>query len=186
MGLLQLFGVSSKRENREQWMTQNGNEFVDLIKRNKSLPVISTSLFLDPNEKAVMQEQGNLLTLSSVRQSSGVRGGKSFGGGLYAGGYSGHAESHKEWRSSDKGTITLTSKRIVFVGDKENRSIELKKILSINSSLNEIHLSVGGKDNELGFTVTNPFIWNAAIGIIKTAKDPFVLEDGEIDVKFGT
>jgi hypothetical protein len=185
MGFLNLLGLQSKTEKRHQWMIQNGQEFIDKVKSDKSLPIANSTLFLSGDEKAILEERVSFSTPRSVSVRGGGGVGIRVAKGVYAGGYAGQSESHKEWRTIDVGTLTLTSKRVVFVGGKENRNLALDKILSVQNSPNEIHISAQGKDNELGFTVTNPFVWYVAMGILRTAKDPFALNYDDITVSFG-
>jgi hypothetical protein len=184
MGLLKFLGVKDKKEERKDWMIQNGKDFVEQIKKNKSLPIIGTSLFLNNGEQAVLTERVNYLTLRSIR--------KSVGGGMGArvgrigiGGYSGQSESHKEWRLIDNGALTLTSQRLVFVGANENQSIPINKIISLECAPSEIHISMEGKGNEVAFVVSNPLVWSIAVGIIRKTKDPFALQENEVNVQFG-
>ena len=184
MGLLKFLGVKDKKEERQKWMIQNGEEFMDGVKRNRSLPTVGTSLFLNNGEQAVLTEKANYLTLRSIRQSVGGGMGTRVGG-IGVAGYSSKSESHKEWRLVDNGNLTLTSQRLVFVGAKENQSIALNKIVSVECALSEIHISSEGKNSEVSFTVNNPFVWYAAIGILRKAKNPFALEENEVNVHFG-
>ena len=131
-----------------------------------------------------MEEDSSLYETRSVRKGGGSGVGIRLMKGVYVGGYSGKSESHKEWRKLDDGKIILTSKRIIFKGDLENRNIPIEKVLSVTSTLETIEITIEGKEKSSAFSVKNICIWKALIHLIKKVENPLQLGDTEIDIKF--
>jgi len=172
----------AKRE-KLQVLKANAENYVATVKLAKSLPVIKTSIFLDNGEHGFLDEAAQLSETHSVRQSVGSGVGFRVMKGVYVGGYSGRSESHREWRRLDQGKLILTSQKIVFNGDKENRVLQLKDLVAINIYTYGIELSTQKRTKSSLFRVQNPYIWGAAINIIKGVKDPLHLESVNLDIK---
>jgi hypothetical protein len=179
---------TDKKSHREIKITE-ANVFMDEVKIKKSLPVISTKLFLDNGEYAILEANTHLLETRAVRNSGGSGIGFRIAKGITIGSYSGQSESHREWRKIDDGMLTLTNKRLIFSGGMENRTIPINKILSLKATFysNEVdmvELIVDGKSKNIAFPVENVYIWGGSIQIVKGAKDPVNLGNMKIDIEF--
>lgn len=167
----------------EKLLTQ-ANSFISVIKQNKSLPKISSSIILKAGEVAVLEEHSRLFETRSVRKSVGGGAGFKLMKGLTIGGYSGQSETHQEWRELDQGKLTLTNQRLIFDGRKENRNVPLTKILSVSPNLDGFRLSLESRTKDSLFTVSNQFIWSALIRLLPQLKDPFNLEGVNLNIEF--
>lgn len=150
--------------------------FIEELRKNKGFTPISSSLILDKNEHVLLVEETTLYEPQSVKYSRGGGGGFRIAKGITIGRYAGTSETRKEWRALDEGSITLTNKRLIFDGTKENRTIKLDKIISVNPSRTSIELSIDGRAKGIIFSVDNSYIWMSAIHICRKVEDPLNLE----------
>ncbi|MFA6602006.1 MAG: hypothetical protein WCT02_04080 [Candidatus Paceibacterota bacterium] len=174
----------AKKAEYQQAKITEANAFIEGIKTKKSVPSINSSLLLEKDEHAILEESTKLAETRAVSHRTGSGIGFRVMKGVYVGSYAGQSESTKEWRAIDQGTVTLTNKRILFKGNKENRTIPISKILSIDISLDSFQVSVDGKAKSESFTVNNGYIWTGALHIIRAADDPFHLGDMKINIEF--
>lgn len=158
--------------------------FIENVKKNKAFPIVDSSLLLEKDEKAFLEEQTVFFEPRSVRKTGGGGIGFRITKGVFVGGYSGQAESQQEWRLIDEGTVTLTNTRIIFRGSKENKTIPLNKVISITNTLESIEISIDGKVKPVAFRVKNSCIWGGAIHIAKDAENPLQLGDMKIEIEF--
>ena len=145
------------------------------IREQGSLPTVTTSLILHKHEVALLEQpDAELLETRSVREykggASGVRLRIAKGVSVGLGKTRGHSESHQEWRSIDVGTLVVTNKRLIFKGDKRNRTVFLNKLLSIEkectvTGVNLIEIAEDNRKKTLRFTVDNCFKWELVIRI---------------------
>ncbi|MGD0355202.1 MAG: hypothetical protein ABSB31_07160 [Dehalococcoidia bacterium] len=141
-------GISDEKQHDrdlEGWMTalkdgnvtlriEGGNSSI-ILKENEDIRLILPSISLwEPR---------------SVRNSSGVYGGPSFriAKGVYwrVGAFQAQSQSHDELKELDRGTITLTNRRLVFSGQIRNSEINLIKIISIEPYSDGIAVRTSGK-----------------------------------------
>jgi hypothetical protein len=177
---------SSKQKNLEI-KTSNIKEaenYIERVKERKSLPTINSSTFLNPGEHVFLEEESKLMETKSVRQTKGAGGGVRLFKGVSIGQWSSKSESHKEWRTIDTGKITLTNKRIIFDGSKENRVIQISKIIGVNTLLDSIEVSQETRQNSSVFIVKNPIIWTLVLRVLKSVQDPLNLGDTDLNIKF--
>lgn len=157
-------------------------EYVDSVRASKRLPTVKTDVFLKEGELAFLSEPSRLMETRAVRYGGGrgmrVRVMK----GVSIGGFSGKSESHQEWRTLDSGSITLTNKRLIFNGSKENRVIALDAILSMDSMRDVVSISLENRAKEVSFAVQNSLIWSAVLQILKSGKDPMNLEGIDLTI----
>jgi len=73
---------------------------------------------------------------------------------------------------------------LVFVGRKEDRTIPLKKIVSVNSSLAEIFVSIEGRQKTIALVVPNPLFARLGIGICSQVSDPSDLSGDKLTLTF--
>jgi hypothetical protein len=172
------------RANLRARLIAEGNAYIDGVKANKALPIVSSTLMLDTNEKVILEESSSLFEPRSVRTNSGTGSRVRIIKGFSVGSYRGTSESHMEWRCLDTGTLSLTNQRIIFRGNKENRTIKLEKVMSINATLESLEIAIDGKAKSVSFSVKNPYIWGGAFTVAKAAEDPENLGDLNIQVEF--
>lgn len=177
---------SSKKKNLE--IKASNIEEAELYLKNvreiKALPTIHSSIFLSSGEQVFLEEESKLMETRSVRQTKGVGGGVRLFKGVSIGQWASQSESHKEWRTIDTGKITLTNKRIIFDGPKENRVIQLSKIIGVDTLLDSIEISQEARQNSSIFILKNPYIWTVVLRIIKSVPDPLNLGDIDLNIKF--
>ena len=158
--------------------------FIESVKEKKSLPVISSSVFLTSGECVFLEENSQLMETRSIRQTRGRGGRVQVWKGLSVGQWASQSESHKEWRTLDAGKLTLTNKRIIFDGPKENRVIQINKIIGVDTLLDAIEVSQSSRNNSSMFVLRNPYIWTVVLRIVKSVDDPLKLENVDLNVNF--
>ena len=151
------------------------------IREQGSLSTVNTSLILHKHEVALLEQpDAELLETRSVREykagASGIRLRIAKGVSVGLGKTRGHSESHQEWRSIDVGTLVVTNKRLIFKGDKRNRTVFLNKLLSIEkertvTGINLIEIAEDNRKKTLRFTVDNCFKWELVIRIALSVDD---------------
>ena len=145
---------------------------------------IDQSIFLSNGECMFLKEkESRLKETRAVRKNSGSGLGFRVMKGVYLGGYSGKSESHQEWRILDSGELVLTNKKIIFRGNNENRTIPIDKIVAVKVYTDGIELTTESKSKSSIFAVKNPYIWNIALTILRSGKDPLSLGEIDIDVQ---
>jgi len=172
------------KKEKMQALRASADAYIAEVKQNKKMPTITTNVFLGDGEYAFLESGSRLFEPRSVRNYAGTGASFRVMKGVRIGGYSGRSESHSEWRRLDQGKVVLTSKKLVFNGGKENRTVQLKDIVSINVMRDAIELASEKRQKSSIFAVDNPYIWGAAINILKRVKDPMHLEEVNLDVTF--
>jgi hypothetical protein len=183
MGFLDFLSPKKKIEERKNKLIEELNLFTEQIKARKSLIPITTVVLLRKGEKAYLEGNTTLLETRAIRYHT--RGGMGFRvmKGVYVGGASGTSESKDEWRVIDKGILTLTNERLIFDGDKEDRVIPLKKIISVKTSLDSIEISAETRKKSMLFTLNNPLIWATVIQVlIKSGGNLVQIDDVKINI----
>ncbi len=165
--------VRKRKKQKKELLISEANALADRIKKDKVIPEISTGVFLDNGERAHLEESVQMLETRAIRKSSGGFGGIRIMKGITVGRYSGTSESHQEWRTIDSGKLTLTNKRIIFDGQKGNKVILISKIMSIDTALNTIQLSMEDRAKDVAYQVSNGYVWSLLLNILKQTKgDP--------------
>ena len=103
------------------------------------------SIRLKPGAKGLKSRERGLLELTNIvlREPRSVRRGVYGGPSVRVGGMpirlgAFQSESHEALREIDRGTLILTDRRLVFMGEKKNANIPLSKILRVQSGDGEI------------------------------------------------
>lgn len=124
----------------------------------RGLPAISTRLILKNDEHALLEEVSALMETRAYRVygGAGTRIGR-----IYVGG--GASESQQRLKLIDEGTLTLTTKRLIFDGSHENRIVQLSQVLSVSPWSDAIEVSTQRRAKSQVYRVENPLIWMAAI-----------------------
>ena len=177
-----------RRQQRRQQLITEAENYINEVKNKKAIPTIKTSIFLEKDENAFLEELTELTEPRAVRKYRGEMAGAGFriAKGVYigGGGRSGTSESHQEWRTIDYGNLVITNKKLVFRGSKENRTVPLKKIISSDVFSESIEVAVEGRSKTMIFPVKNSYIWGAVINIVKSVDDPLNLGDLKLDIQF--
>lgn len=185
---LAIYGAKKKedREIRRMLLVHEADKYIDSVKESKSLPTINPfgAIFLEKGEHLFLNEDVDMKETRSVRRSSGLFGGVRIMKGVTVGQYSGRSSSSLEWATLDNGSLYLTSKKLLFMGKKENRSIPLKKIVAVETFLDAVEITVDGRSKAIQFPVKNGYIWSSAITITKSVDDPMKIGDLKLDFKF--
>ena len=144
-----------------------------------------TNIILKPDERAFYSTRSILYETRAVIQYQAAHSGVRVAKGVYIGGTSGRSISSQQWSKLDTGLLTITNKRLVFVGGREDRTVPLNKVVSVNANLSQIVLSVEGRQKAMVFDVPNPLIASAIIRLSPHAKDASKLSGDNLalDVK---
>jgi hypothetical protein len=129
---------AKKRREKRELLVKQAQEFIDGVKQKLTLPVVSTDIMLKPDEKAVYSSSSVLYETRAVREYRAVHSGVRVAKGVYIGGTSGRSLSTQQWAKLDTGCLTITNKRVVFVGTKEERAFPLDKGISVDPNLTAI------------------------------------------------
>jgi hypothetical protein len=86
--------------------------------------------------------------------------------GVWIGGTRGHAESHQELRRVDYGTLTITNKRLIFIGKFKNQNLALNRVTFVNTYSDAIQVGKIGRERTMYFSANNGLLPYLAI------KDP--------------
>jgi hypothetical protein len=170
--LLVLHTRKAKKLERAQKLAKLEQEaiaFFEQLYRTGFKPV-ETRLILQKEEFALLEE--TCVALQETRSFRVYGGGGTRVGKIYLGG--GVSESEQRWKQIDVGTLTLTTKRIVFDGSRENRTIRLSDVLSVTApSLDAIEVSSQRRAKAAAFTgLLNPLIWAPLIQRIAKGEGP--------------
>jgi hypothetical protein len=69
----------------------------------------------------------------------------------------------------DSGTLTLTTKRLVFTGLMESRVVKIGDIVSVQTMADAIEVSIANRAKRQVYLVRNPIIWG---GLLRNFKRP--------------
>jgi len=135
-------------------------EFFDKIEAGKITPP-HTPLVLGTDETALLHEPSKLIEARATRVYAG---GGTRVRGIYVGG--GESTSLQSLKELDSGTLTLTTKRLVFTGSMESRVVNLKDIVSAQpvAGAGAIEISTAKRAKRQVYVVRNPIIWGALLG----------------------
>jgi hypothetical protein len=132
-------------------------DFLNSIEAGKFTPP-QTPLMLAAGESALLNEPSKLLEARATRLYAG---GGTRVQGIYVGG--GQSTSVQSLKELDSGTLTLTTKRLVFTGSMESRVVKFKDIVSVQAMADAIELSIANKAKRQVYLVHNPILWGALL-----------------------
>jgi len=173
---------AKKRREKRALLVKQAQEFIDGVKQKLTLPVVSTDIMLKPDEKAVYSSSSVLYETRAVREYRAVHSGVRVAKGVYIGGTSGRSLSTQQWAKLDTGCLTITNKRVVFVGTKEERAFPLDKVISVDPNLTAVVVSVEGRQKAMAFEVGNSLIVMTIIRIASKTIDPSNVSRDKIDI----
>jgi hypothetical protein len=125
------------------------------------LPTCDSPVILDFGEAALLSEPSSLLEGRSTRYYAGL--GTRIGR-IYVGG--GQSQSVQSLKTIDSGTLTLTTKRLVFTGSMETRVVKLTDIVSVGEYADAIEVATSRRMKRQVQIVHNPIIWSKLIGVL--------------------
>ena len=82
------------------------------------------------------------------------------------------------------GWLTITNKRLVFVGGSEDRTIPLNKVVFVNSNVTGIVLSVERRQKAIALEAANSLIASLIIRLCCQVSDPLNLSGDNINIDF--
>jgi hypothetical protein len=162
---------ANTRKQKAALLVKQAQEFIEEVKQKLALPVVPTDVMLKPDETAFYSSPSALHETRAVREYHAAHAGARVAKGVYIGGTSGRSLSTQQWAKLDTGRLTITNKRLVFVGKKEQRSFPLDKVISVDPNLTAVVVSVEGRQKAMAFEAANPLI---AMTIIRIAPNPIV------------
>src|SRR5436190_3685409 len=133
-------------------------DFFDKLTGTGKITVPDTSIMLGADETALLHEPSKLIEARATRVYAG---GGTRVKGIYIGG--GQSTSIQSLKELDSGTLTLTTKRLVFTGSMESRVVNLKDIVSAQpvAGAGAIEISTAKRAKRQVYVVRNPIIWGA-------------------------
>jgi hypothetical protein len=162
---------ANTRKQKAALLVKQAQEFIEEVKQKLTLPVVPTDIMLKPDETAFYSSPSALHETRAVREYHAAHAGARVAKGVYIGGTSGRSLSTQQWAKLDTGRLTITNKRLVFVGKKEQRAVSLDKVISVDPNLTAVVVSVEGRQKAMAFEAANPLI---AMTIIRIAPNPIV------------
>jgi len=154
--------IISKPQSQERvkQLSAEAMAFLDNVKAGKFSPP-DTPLMLAADEIALLNEPSTLIEARATRVYAG-------GGtrvyGVYIGG--GQSSSVQNLKKLDAGTLTLTTKRLVFTGSMESRVTNLKDIVSIEGFADAIEISTAKRAKRQVYRVRNPILWRGLVRVV--------------------
>lgn len=142
-----------KKHDLKKWLADAASGKINF--KEPESPII-----LKKDEKAVLVlDEVTFWEPRAVRQTRGLYGGPTIrvakGVSFRLGGVQAQSESHEKLKQIDKGILTLTTRRIIFTGEKRTINIDLRKILSIEAHNNGIASQRENKQKTEYFLNTN-------------------------------
>jgi hypothetical protein len=165
-------------------LLEQARDWAATVQQNHSLPTVETDIILKPGETAFYSTPSALYETRAMRSYQAGHSGFRVAKGVYIGGTSGRSISTQEWAKLDSGRLTITNKRLVFDGGRQDRTIPLNKVVSVHNSLTEILVSVEGRQKTMALTVPNSLIASLIIRLCCQGSDPLNLSGDKINIDF--
>jgi hypothetical protein len=164
---------TDKHKQSVHQITESRNKFVAEIMTNNKLTSVQVPMLLKPEEHAYFYEQNSkLYETITERVSTGSFGSFRVMKGVRMGGYTGTSRTQSRRSLIDQGELVITNLSIIFHGTKQNRSLPLKKVFSVQAGQDHIEIAIEGKSTAVAFTVSNPRICEVLLQILKKEIDP--------------
>lgn len=147
--------INASKKAKVVQLQAEAKEFIDKVVTTGKITVLDgIPVVLGTDETALLHEPSKLIEARATRVYAGagtrVRG-------IYIGG--GQSRSVQSLKELDSGTLTLTTKRLVFTGSMESRVVNIKDIVSVEPFADAIEISSGKKAKRQVYVVRNPIIW---------------------------
>jgi hypothetical protein len=175
---------AKQQRERKALLFKQARDFAATVQQNHALPTVAANIILKPGETAFYLAPSALYETRAVRHYQAGHSAVRVAKGVYIGGTSGRSTSTQEWAKIDTGWLTITNKRLVFDGGKEDRSVPLSKIVSVHSSLTGIEVSVEGRQKAMVFDAANPLVASLIVRLCCQVSDPLNLSGDNINFQF--
>jgi len=117
-----------------------------------------TPIIMRSGELPILHNPSELIEAKATRFYAG--GGTRING-IYIGG--GASRPVDALSKIDSGTLTLTTQRLVFDGEMQSRSVELKNLVSLKWYADAIEIASSKRSKSQVYAVANPILWQAII-----------------------
>lgn len=156
------------RQNAKLDSTANLNymKWRSKVSREGGISIRKVNITLSKGESCYQSFAATLYEPRAVRVSRhggyGVRASRRIG--IFEG--ESRSESHDEWRAVSRGMLYITDKRIVFVGDMQNREIKLSELLSVDADSRLLVVRSSKRQKAMCFSGVNGQIARDTISMI--------------------
>ncbi len=181
--LVAVANAAQRRKHKERLFAE-ARQFMQFVEHRKALAPVATNVILKSGETAFYSAPSALYETRAVRQYQSGSTGFRVAKGVYIGGTKGRSVSTQEWAQVDSGVLTVTNRRLIFDGGAADRTVTLGKVVSVESSLSGVEVSVEGRQKSMVFGAANPLVVAAIIRICCQADDPLDLSQTTLNVTF--
>lgn len=157
--------AKAKTQALEKSLTETAEKFFEEINRSNKFTPVETSLNLDNNEFAIYSSRSTMAEYKSQRRFNAVGTTLKFGGVPVHLGHS-RGESHNVLRDMGTGTLTITNKRLIFIGSEKSWNSPLREILNSEISIDTITIFSSKRQAPYIFTASNPLIIKILISVL--------------------
>ena len=175
---------AKQQRDRKALLFKQARDFAATVQQNRALPTVATNIILKPGETALYSTPSALYETRAVRHYQAGHTGFRVAKGVNVGGTSGRSTSTQEWAKIDTGWLTITNKRLVFDGGKQDRTVLLNKIVSVTCSLTGIEVTAEGRQKSMVFDAANPLIASTIVRLCCQVTDPLNLSGDNINIQF--
>jgi hypothetical protein len=137
-------------------MHAEAEQFLANWQKHGRLPVCDSPIILEDGEVAVLSEPSNLMESRATRYYAGLG---TRVGGIYVGG--GQSQNVQSLKQIDSGSLTLTTRRLVFTGSLETRVVKLDDLVSVEQYADAVEIATSRRMKRQVQTVRNPLTWAA-------------------------
>jgi len=171
--LVILSSIVSRIKRHLEWkhIRADAHEYLELAQKAGRFPTVETDVILKPDEKAYYSAPSSLYETRAVRHYQSGFAGFRVAKGIWVGGSSGRSVSNQEWTKLDSGMLTITNQRVIFDGASTDRTISIKKLVSVHPMRDSVELSVENRQKSMIFQAANPLILATVIGISGNVSD---------------
>jgi hypothetical protein len=175
---------AKRRRERRARIFAEARAFMADVEKSRTLPTVGANVLLKSGEAAFYSALSALYETRAVGHYQAGHSGFRVARGVYIGTTSGRSTSTQEWSRIDTGRLTVTNKRLIFDGGSQERTAQLSKIVSVESSPTGIEVSVEGRQKRMVFEAANPLILASIIHICCQADDPRDLSQTALNINF--
>jgi hypothetical protein len=148
---MSLFNITYEEELANQ-LNISRKQFQETIESAKG------KLILGKGEHIIFHDFTVYTEPRAIRDYISGRAGVRIMKGVWIGGTRGRSESHQELRIVDYGTLTITNKKLVFIGKFKTLSIPITSITTITPFLDAVQVSKTGKERSMYFSASSGFL----------------------------
>jgi hypothetical protein len=173
-----------QQRQRRALLFKQARDWAATVQQSHALPIVAADIILKPGEAAFYSTPSALYETRAVRHYQSGHTGFRVAKGVWVGGTSGRSVSTQEWTRLDAGSLIITNKRLVFNGQKEERTVPLSKIVAVHNSLADVQVAVEGRQKAMAFGVANPLIASLIIRLCCQVSDPLNLSGHNLNFQF--